>query len=154
MERHNKNSNQNLEKRIIIAERDNIAAVMENGKVSDFIISRGDVILGDVYLGFLSSNSGLDKENYRGTNIERNVLNIISAMMIVIASLLLYYIETIMPAQYVSPMHKIQLFAMFSGVFILLYNGYRGYNKKWFQYGSYLYYPIHIGIIFLIFTII
>jgi len=38
------------EKRIIIAERDNIAAVLENGKVSDFIISRGDIILGDVYL--------------------------------------------------------------------------------------------------------
>ena len=38
------------EKRIIIAERDNIAAVLENGRVSDFIISRGDIILGDVYL--------------------------------------------------------------------------------------------------------
>jgi len=50
MERHNKNNQQNSEKRIIIAERDNIAAVMEQGKVSDFIISRGDVILGDVYL--------------------------------------------------------------------------------------------------------
>ena len=49
MEKHN-NKHQNLEKRIIIAERDNIAAVMENGRVSDFIISRGDVILGDVYL--------------------------------------------------------------------------------------------------------
>ena len=48
MEKHNKH--QNLEKRIIIAERDKIAAVMENGRVSDFIISRGDVILGDVYL--------------------------------------------------------------------------------------------------------
>lgn len=48
MEKHNKH--QNLEKRIIIAERDNISAVMENGRVSDFIISRGDVILGDVYL--------------------------------------------------------------------------------------------------------
>lgn len=45
-----KNNNQTNEKRIIIAERDNIAAVMENGRVSDFIISRGDVILGDVYL--------------------------------------------------------------------------------------------------------
>lgn len=48
MEKHNKHING--EKRIIIAERDNIAAVMENGRVSDFIISRGDVILGDVYL--------------------------------------------------------------------------------------------------------
>ncbi len=46
--RHNNNSNP--EKRIIIAERDNIAAVLENGKVSDFFIHKGDVLLGDVYL--------------------------------------------------------------------------------------------------------
>jgi len=37
-------------KKIIIAERDNIAAVTENGKVTDFFIHRGDVLLGDVYL--------------------------------------------------------------------------------------------------------
>ena len=48
-------NNQNLrnleqEKKIIIAERDNIAAVTENGKVTDFFIHRGDVLLGDVYL--------------------------------------------------------------------------------------------------------
>lgn len=49
--RNNKNhQQQNADKRIIIAERDNIAAVMEGGKVTDFFISRGDVILGDVYL--------------------------------------------------------------------------------------------------------
>jgi ribonuclease E len=48
--RNNNKKQQNLDKRIIIAERDNISAVMENGRVSDFIISRGDVILGDVYL--------------------------------------------------------------------------------------------------------
>ncbi|MCM1009272.1 MAG: Rne/Rng family ribonuclease [Fusobacterium sp.] len=46
--RHNNNSNP--EKRIIIAERDNIAAVLENGKVSDFFIHKGDILLGDVYL--------------------------------------------------------------------------------------------------------
>ncbi len=51
-DRNNKNGHQNgnVEKKIIIAERDNISAVMENGKVTDFFISRGDVILGDVYL--------------------------------------------------------------------------------------------------------
>ncbi len=51
-DKHNKNLQQNAhsDKKIIIAERDNIAAVMENGKVTDFFISRGDVILGDVYL--------------------------------------------------------------------------------------------------------
>ncbi len=47
----NKNGNvQNVEQKIIIAERDNIAAVTENGKVTDFFIHRGEVILGDVYL--------------------------------------------------------------------------------------------------------
>ena len=41
---------QNVEKRIVIAERDNIAAVLENKKVTDFFIHRGEVLLGDVYL--------------------------------------------------------------------------------------------------------
>ncbi len=46
----NHRDNQQHGKRIIIAERDNIAAVQENGKVTDFFIHRGDVLLGDVYL--------------------------------------------------------------------------------------------------------
>ena len=36
--------------KIIIAERDNIAAVMENGKVAEFFVHRGEIILGDVFL--------------------------------------------------------------------------------------------------------
>lgn len=36
--------------KIVIAERDNIAAVIENGRVSEFFINRGDILLGDVYL--------------------------------------------------------------------------------------------------------
>ena len=46
-----------------------------------------------------------------------------------------------------------QLFAILSGAFILFYSGKRGYNAKWFQIGSYIYYPLHIGIIALIFII-
>ena len=50
---NNQNNNQNAasnEKRIVIAERDNIAAVMEGKKVTDFFIHKGDILLGDVYL--------------------------------------------------------------------------------------------------------
>ena len=36
--------------KIVIAERDNIAAVLENGRVSEFFINRGEILLGDVYL--------------------------------------------------------------------------------------------------------
>ena len=49
---------------------------------------------------------------------------------------------------------SIQLYALISGAFILLYNGQRGYNAKWFQYGSYIFYPLHLLIIIGIFLII
>jgi len=39
-----------MTKSIVIAERDNIAAVFEDSKVTEFFIHRGDIILGDVYL--------------------------------------------------------------------------------------------------------
>jgi len=39
-----------LANKIVIAERDNIAAVMENGKVAEFFVHRGEIILGDVFL--------------------------------------------------------------------------------------------------------
>lgn len=45
----NKNAKEQGQK-IVIAERDNIAAVLENGRVTDFFIHRGEVLLGDVYL--------------------------------------------------------------------------------------------------------
>lgn len=50
MANNNRNFKEQQAKRIIIAERDNIAAVLENGKVTDFFIHRGEVLLGDVYL--------------------------------------------------------------------------------------------------------
>ena len=37
-------------KKIVIAEKDNIGAVIENGKVTEFFVHKGDVLLGDVYL--------------------------------------------------------------------------------------------------------
>lgn len=39
-----------MSKSIIISERDNIAAVSENGRVLEFFIHRGDILLGDIYL--------------------------------------------------------------------------------------------------------
>ena len=39
-----------MAKSIVIAERDNIAAVFEDNKVTEFFIHRGEILLGDVYL--------------------------------------------------------------------------------------------------------
>ena len=39
-----------MSKSIVIAERDNIAAVFENNKITEFFIHKGEILLGDVYL--------------------------------------------------------------------------------------------------------
>lgn len=41
---------ENKGKKIIIAERDNIAAIMDGKKVTEFFVNKGDVLLGDIYL--------------------------------------------------------------------------------------------------------
>lgn len=41
---------ENKGKKIIIAERDNIAAIMDGKKVTEFYVHRGEVLLGDIYL--------------------------------------------------------------------------------------------------------
>lgn len=112
------------------------------------------VPLANIFISYLSSLTGIDKENYKGSNIERNSINIISVIMLAVATLAFYGCGMLMPNKYVFWMQDVQLFAIVSGAFILLYNGQRGYNKKWFQYGSYLYYPLHMAILYLIFSLI
>ena len=112
------------------------------------------VPLTNLFISYLSSTTGIDKESYKGSNVERNAINIISAVMLAIPTLALYVCGVLMPQKYVFWIQDIQTFAVVSGAFILLYNGYRGYNKKWFQYGSYLYYIIHMAILYLIFSLL
>ncbi len=110
-------------------------------------------IFAKIFISYLSGLAGINVENYQDSDIERHAINIISVLMLIGVSFLLYLCGTMMPSKYVSWMINIQLYAMLAGAFILLYNGRRGYNKKWFQYGSYLYYPVHMAIIYLIFSI-
>jgi len=39
-----------MTKSIVVSERDNIAAVIENNRVTEFFVTRGDILLNDVYL--------------------------------------------------------------------------------------------------------
>lgn len=67
-----------MAKSIIIAERDNVAAVMENGKVSEFYVNKGDILLNDVYLATVDNilpsidaaflNVGSDKMGFLHAN--------------------------------------------------------------------------------------
>lgn len=110
--------------------------------------------LSNLFISYLSGMTGIDKENYKGSNIERNAINIISVIMLAVVTLGFYGVAMLMPTKYVFWDARMQLFAIVSGAFILLYNGLRGYNKKWFQYGSYLYYPLHMAVLYLIFSLL
>ena len=67
-----------MSKAIIVAERDNIAAVMEDGKISEFFVHRGEILLNDVYLATVDNvlpsidaafiNVGSDKMGFLHAN--------------------------------------------------------------------------------------
>ncbi len=111
------------------------------------------ILLSKVVISYMSGQTGISKENYEDSDIQRHVINILSAIMIVVATVLFYFIGQMIPPKYIYLDYITQLYAMIAGAFILLYNGRRGYNKSWFRYGCYLYYPVHIGIIYLIFLV-
>ena len=108
--------------------------------------------LGDLYIKMLEENKGLNKEIWEGNGNYRLLINIISVFILAVVSLLYYACKFYWP-EGVFWSVETQLLAIISGAFILLYNGTRGYNAKWFQYGSYLYYPLHIIVIILIYII-
>ncbi len=104
-------------------------------------------IFKDMFLEYHAKQAGIAKECLLGTALERNVLNLLSFGAVIIGTLAFYFIGCLL-GNYAYWHVSFQNYAMISGAFLLLYNGKRGYNAKWFQYGSYLYYPLHILIIF------
>ena len=102
------------------------------------------------FLQTYSTNSGIPVESLEGTNVERYSANIFSTLVVVVTTLSFFLIQTAMPQDYVFWDWGFQNFAMIGGAFLLLYSGKRGYNAKWFQYGCYLYYPLHLILIYVI----
>lgn len=105
-------------------------------------------IFKDIFIKQYSQNSGIPEESLKGTFTEQFAYNLI-ALGVTVFMILGYFVLTfIIPEEYVYWNVSIQNAALIAGAFILLYNGKRGYNAKWFQYGSYLYYPVHLLVIF------
>ena len=102
----------------------------------------------DIFLKQYSNNSGIPVESLQGTTIDRYASNLLAFAMLVFATLGYFFIGITAPGQWVYWDVYLQNAAIISGALILLYNGTRGYNAKWFQYGSYLYYPLHMLIIY------
>ena len=91
--------------------------------------------------------TGIAAEAMIGTNEWRITVNLIGVILSLIVSVAYYLIDYINPS-IVFWIPKIQIFAIVASIFTVLYSGTRGYNAKWFNNFAYLYYLVHIGVIF------
>ena len=91
----------------------------------------------------------IDDEEY-----EQVVSNIFCVAVTVFATIILMLTNFAFGDKYTQQLDGIQTYAALAGILILLYNGKKGYNAKWFKIAYYLYYPVHLVIIGLVFFII
>jgi len=106
--------------------------------------------LSSMYLDWYSSKSGIERDLFNNSKLERLTTNLISFATLLTLSLLFIVINQSLSFKY----SNVQGISILSGVFILLYNGKRGYNASWFKYGCYIYYPVHIAVLYLIFSLL
>lgn len=107
-------------------------------------------LLKDLFFKYQTSREGTTPDLYNGTDYERLVVNLISLGFLVSIALLFHFFGDVLSIRY----YDTQIYCLFAGAFILLYNGKRGYNSKYFQYAGYIYYPVHILIIGLVFYLL
>lgn len=102
----------------------------------------------------MEKKAEIDMSPYKEGKKLQGLINTISATVILVVTLIFWAISYLSP-QY-DPYFLIvpQSYAILSIFVIIFYNGERGYNKKWFKYSTYLYYPVHIVLIALIFGLI
>ena len=104
------------------------------------------------HLARLFLNSKEETKTFIGTSYERTAINIISASMLILLTVLFTFIDQHARMKlYSIPW---QAYALFAFIPILFYSGKRGYDAKWFKYGCYIYFPMHLIIIFLIFSLL
>lgn len=107
----------------------------------------------DLYIKYIEQKNGINASIWSIEGNYRLGVSLIQVFMLALISVFFYLFIYIWPSG-VFWDYSTQLFAIGSGALILLYNGKRGYNAKWFQLGAYLYYPLHLAIIMLIYALL
>ena len=101
----------------------------------------------DVIYKIREEQTGLDKDAMKGTDEWRVMVNLVSVFFTVFVSIIYHLFYYINP-DIVFWIPSIQIFSIAAGLFIAFYSGTRGYNAKWFNNFAYVYYLVHIAVIF------
>lgn len=105
------------------------------------------------YQSFQANRLGIPLEEYENLSSSQMVSNLLAIFLLIILNLGYWAITRIDKQLDVLNM-SIQVGAILSGIAILFYNGKKGYGKTWFQYFCYLYYPLHLVILYLIYLLL
>ena len=90
---------------------------------------------------------GISADAMVGTNEWRITVNLFALLTTIVVSIAYHLFDYIAP-DIVFWVPRIQIFAMAAGLLLVLYSGKRGYNAKWFNSFAYLYYLVHIAVLF------
>lgn len=83
----------------------------------------------------------------------RFLVNLVMAISLFVLNVIVWFLANIhksLDLYYAN----IQTWSLLAAFLIIFYNGRQGYNAKWFRIFTYLYFPIHIALITLIFVIL
>ena len=104
-------------------------------------------LLTNLYYNTLYKKVGLSHLDFKDSEQYRLIVNSLAILVITIVSvvfLFISYLDNI----YINLDASLQCYAILSGALLLLYNGKRGYNSIGFKYGCYIYYPLHLLVIY------
>ncbi len=101
----------------------------------------------------LANRYQLDSEAYENVLSKRLLSNSLALLFLVIVNLVYWMITYYVPSTDVLNA-SMQVVSLFSGFILLFYNGEKGYSSPRFKWACYLYYPLHLGILYIVYLII
>ena len=136
---------------VILSDLDIIPFKNEYGIYGFFLIIGFylSLIVSKFLLEYYSSVNNLDIEIFANEQMIHKYRLIISCIFIFSYNLAWYLIY---PSWNNIPLidMSLQVYSTFAIFPLFIYSGKRGYNSKWFQYGCYIFFPVHILIIYFI----
>ena len=111
--------------------------------------------LAKVLSGKFLPATGLSYEDYEGTADHRRLVNILSCVLFFIIVLAFWGLSYINSVGEYRPMDPLRMswesYCLLAIIPLYLYSGKRGYDSKIFRIVTYLYYPVHMVLLILIF---
>ncbi|MCH5171727.1 MAG: hypothetical protein J1F31_02715 [Erysipelotrichales bacterium] len=97
-----------------------------------------------------AAKANLNYSDYITTSYYQQNVNLLYAAAIVIVNVIFYVLVKFIPSLNETILMFIQDYSIISIIFMILYSGKRGYDSKWYRTFNYLFYPMHLVLLYVI----